>query len=143
MRHFFRLLILLCCVGTSFSATGAATSCAKCDCDHWPWKDSCSSCCSLKAFNNSSSSELHYFLGLNDPLSQQIADLKRNKGQFSSPEEFHYSLTPQQFTQFTDKLKNAPSAKRQYLLAPPDEKRSMQNDMHQAHQPATATKPSS
>lgn len=121
LRHLLLLPVIM-CVSLSFGATDCT---AKCDCAHWPWKDECDRCCSLRVFNNSSASELRYFFDFDKSLSRSLSDL-RSKGRADSLDELQKGLGTQGVDKFGQELKNLPPLQRHYLISPPDQKMTIQ-----------------
>jgi hypothetical protein len=128
-----RLLLLL--IAMSVSVSFGATNCAKCDCAHWPWKDECERCCSLKAFNNSSPGELRYFFNFDKSLAQPLSDL-REKGPADSLEAIQRALGKNAFDKFDQGLKTLSPLQRQYLISPPDQKMTIQKAPHPGSAPS-------
>lgn len=132
MHRRYIFVLALACLSTELGAA----DCKKCDCNHWPWKDECDTCCSLKALNNSSPRELRYFLKGDDSLKKDILDLKA-KHSTTSIDDFQKKLTPEQIKQLADQIQSLPSLQRSYLLSTPEEKKHIGNDIQQANKPAT------
>ena len=132
MLRRYILTLALACVSTSLGAA----DCKKCDCNHWPWKDECDTCCSLKALNNSSPRELRYFLKVDDSLRKDILALKA-KQPTTSVDDLERNLTPEQIKRLADQIESLPALQRSYLLATPSEKKDIGNDIQQANKPAT------
>ena len=103
------------------SVTLNAADCTKCDCSHWPWKDVCGQCCSLKVFNNSSSEELHKFLNLDDSSKDKMSTITAN-GTISSLDQLKTVIGNEKMDQIDKQIQSLAPVERQYLVLSPSQK---------------------
>jgi hypothetical protein len=126
MRNYGLLMVVAC-----LSTTLGAADCKTCDCSHWPWKDVCDSCCTLKLISNSSSKELAYFLNLDNSTAKPLSDLKA-KGTTASTDDLRKTLGDAVFEKLTERIEALTPLQRQYLLAPAAQKLEMQKAIEEA-----------
>jgi hypothetical protein len=115
------MLVLLC-----ISMNLSAVDCTKCDCSHWPWKDECDQCCSLKLLNNSSSAELQNFLKLDAAFAKQLSTIKAKRGDIKSFGDLESAVGMSQISNIQELIREMPTLDRDYLLSTPEQKRALQ-----------------
>ena len=117
-------------VSITLNAANVA-DCSKCDCTHWPWKDTCERCCSLNVINNSSSGELHQFLKLGPDSLQKLYSL-REKGPISSVDDLQKTIGPAQTDQIFQQIQALTPLEKQYLSSPSAQKDKLRDKMEAA-----------
>lgn len=116
------------------SLTLSAADCAKCDCSHWPWKDECDKCCSLKLINNSSSGELRQFLKLGQDSVGKLSAL-RAKGPILSFDDLQKAVGSSQADQIIQQIQALSPVEKQYLISPLSQKHVLREKMEAAGGP--------